>query len=59
MVLAQKQTYRPTEQNRAQKYTQAPMITLPLTKKARIYNREKRGSLLNDFVETGQLYVKV
>ena len=34
------------------------MGTLFLTKEARIYNREKTDSSINDAGETGQLHVK-
>ena len=42
MVLAQKQKYRPMEQDRKPRgKAHAPIGTLSLTKKARIYNGEK------------------
>ena len=59
MVLAQKQKYRPMEQDRKPRETHALMHTLSLTKEARIYNGAKRASSVNDAGKTGQLHVKV
>ena len=50
--------YRNGTRQKAQKYTQESMGTLFLTKEARIYNREKTDSSINDAGETGQLHVK-
>ena len=60
MVLAQKQKYRPMEQDRKprNKPMHAPMGTLFLTKKARIYNGAKTASSINGPGKTGQLRVK-
>ena len=53
MALAQKQKYRPMEQDRKnQKLTHAPMGTLFFTKEARIYNGAKTTSSLNGAGET-------
>ena len=43
---------------KAQIQTHAPMSTLFLTKEARIYNRAKTASSINDAGKTGQLHVK-
>ena len=43
---------------KAQKLAHAPMGTLFLTKKARIYNEAKRASSVNGAGKTGQLYLK-
>ena len=59
MVLAQKQKYRPMEQDRKnQKLTHAPMGTLFFTKEARIYIGAKTASSINGAEKTGQLHVK-
>ena len=61
MVLAQKQKYRPMEQDRnprKQQQQHAPMGTLFLTKEARIYNGAKAVSSINGAWKTGQLHVK-
>ena len=59
MALAQKQKYRPMEQDRKnQKLTHAPMGTLFFTKEARIYNGLKRISLASGAGKTGQPLVK-
>ena len=60
MVLAQKQKYRPKEQDRKprNKDIHAPMGTLFLTKEARIYNGTKTASSINGAGKTGQLHVK-
>ena len=59
MVLAQKQKYRPVEQDRKPRNKpHAPMGTLFLTKEARIYNGEKTASSINSPQKTGQLHVK-
>ena len=58
MVLAQKQKYRPMEQNRKPRdKSHAPMDTLSLTKEARIYNGEKT-SLTRGAGKTGEPVVK-
>jgi len=58
MVLAQKQKYRPTEQDRKTRNNPMPMGILPLTKEARIYNGAKTASSINVAGQTGQLHVK-
>ena len=58
MVLAQKQKYRPMEQDRKPRNKQAPMGTLFLTKEARIYNGAKTATLTNGAMKTGQLHLK-
>ena len=55
MVLAQKQKYRPMEQDR--KSRNKP-IHLFLMKEARIYNEAKTASSINGAGKTGQLHVK-
>jgi len=54
MVLAEKQKYRPMEQDK----THAHMGTLFLTKEARIYNGGKNSLSINGAGKTGQLHVK-
>ena len=56
MALAQKQKYRPMEQDK--KPQNKPMDTLFLTKEARIYNGAKIASSINSAGKTGQLHVK-
>ena len=59
MVLAQKQKYRPMEQDR--KPRNKPMhLGVPyfLTQEARIYNGAKTASLISGSGKTGQLHVK-
>ena len=59
MVLAQRQKYRPMEQNR--KPRDKPMHlwdTLSLTKEARIYNGEKTIALTSGVGKTGQPLIK-
>ena len=56
MALAQKQKYRPMEQDR--KPRNKPMGTLFLTKEASIYNGAKIASSINGAGKTGQLHVK-
>ena len=59
MVLAQKQKYRPMEQDG--KPRNKPMhLWVPyfFTKKAKIYNEAKTASLINGAGKTGQLHVK-
>ena len=59
MVLAQKQKYRPMEQDREPRGKPTPPIsTLFLTKEARIYNGAKIASSINGAGKTGQLHVK-
>ena len=59
MVLAQKQKYRPTEQDRKPRdEPNALMYTLFLTKEARIYNVAKIASSINGAGKTGQPHVK-
>ena len=55
MLLAQKQKYRPMEQDR--KSRNKP-IHLFLMKEARIYNEAKTASSINGAGKTGQLHVK-
>ena len=55
VVLAQKQKYRPMEQDR--KSRNKP-IHLFLMKEARIYNEAKTASSINGAGTTGQLHVK-
>ena len=57
MVLAQKQKYRPMEQDSSE-INHAPMGTLFLTKEARIYNGEKTDSSINGAGKTGEVHVK-
>ena len=47
MVLAQKQKYRSMEQYRKPRDKPTHMVTLSLTKEARIYNRERTASLIS------------
>ena len=47
MVPAQKQKYRPIEQDRKPRDTHAPMGTLSSTKEAKTYTREKTVSSIN------------
>ena len=54
MALAQKQKYRPMEQDRK---PQASMGTLFLTKEARIYNGAKTASSMSSAGKTRQLHV--
>ena len=56
MVLAQKQKYRPMEQDR--KPRNKPMGTLLLAKETGIYNGAKTASSINGVRKTGQLHVK-
>ena len=59
MVLAQKQEYRPMEQDR--KPRNKPMhlwVTYFFTKEPRIYNGAKEASSINAVGKTGQLHVK-
>ena len=59
MVLAQKQKYRPMEQDREPRGKPTPPIsTLFLTKEARICNGEKTISLTSGAGKTGQPLVK-
>ena len=58
MVLAQKQKYRPMEQDRKTRNNPMPMGILSLTKEARIYNGAKTASSVNVAGQTGQLHVK-
>ena len=59
MVLAQKQKYRPMEQDREPRGKPTPPIsTLFLTKEARIYNGAKTASSINGAGKTRQLHVK-
>ena len=55
MVLAQKQKYRPMEQDRKPRYKSMHLL---LTKEARIYNGAKTASSINGAGKTGQLHVK-
>ena len=61
VVLAQKQKYRPMEQDR--KPRNKPMnlwvpYLVPLTKDTRIYNGAKTASSINGAGKTGQLHIK-
>ena len=56
MALAQKQKYKPMEQDR--KPRNKPIDTLFLTKEASIYNWAKTASSINGAGQTGQLHVK-
>ena len=59
MILAQKQNYRPMEQDREP--INKPMhLWVPyfLTKEARIYNGAKTASSISGVGKTGQLHVK-
>ena len=59
MVLAQKQKYRPREQDRkSRNKPMQPTGTLFFTKEAGIYNGAKIASSINGAGEIGQLYVK-
>ena len=58
MVLAQKQKYRPMEQDKKPRNKPMHLIgTLFLTKEARIYNGAKIASSINGAGKTGQLHV--
>ena len=54
-VLAQRQKYRSTEQNRKFRDISIPMDTLSLTKEAKIYHGEKTVSSTSGAGKTGQL----
>ena len=58
IVMAQKQKYRPVDQDRAQRWNHASMGALFLTKDARIYNGAKRASSVSGARKTGQLCIK-
>ena len=59
MVLAQKEKYRPMEQDRKlRNKPNALMDTLFFTKEARIYNGAKRASSITGAGKTVQLHVK-
>ena len=58
MALAQKQKYRPMEQDRSPDINPYPMSTLSLTKGARISNGQKTVSSITVAKKTRQLYVK-
>ena len=59
MVLAQKQNYRPMEQDKKPRNKPMHLIgTLFLTKEARIYNGAKIASSINGAGKTGQLHVE-
>ena len=58
MVLAQKQKYRPIEQDRKPRNKHVPIGILFLTNEARIYNGAKTTSSINGAGKTGQLSVK-
>ena len=59
MVLAQKQKYRPMEQDRKPRNKPMHLLgTLFLTKEAGIYNGPKTASSINGAVKTAQLLVK-
>ena len=59
MGLAQKQKYRPMEQDRKPRNKPMHLLgTLFLTKEARIYNGAKTASSISGAGKTGQLHVK-
>ena len=59
MVLAQKQKYRSMEQDRKPRDKPTHiLVTLSLTKEARIYHGEKTVSSISGAGKTGQLHVK-
>ena len=59
MVLAQKQKYRPTEQDRKPRNKPMDLMgTLFLTEEARIYNGAKTASSINGAGKSQQLHVK-
>ena len=58
MILAQKQKYKPMEEDRKPRNKYASMATLFLTKEARIYNGTKTASSINGAGKTGQLHEK-
>ena len=58
MALAQKQRYRPMEQDRKPRENPWTYGTLFLTKEARIYIRTKTASSINGGGKTGELHVK-
>ena len=58
MLLVQKQKYRSMEQGRKPIDKPINMVTLSLTKEARIYNGEKTASSISGAGKTGQLHVK-
>ena len=58
MILAQKQKYKPMEEDRKPRNKYASMATLFLTKEARIYNGAKTASSVNDAGKIAQLHVK-
>ena len=58
MVLAQKQKYRPMEQDGKPRDKPTHMVTLFLIKEARIYSGEKAASSISGAGKTGQLHVK-
>ena len=59
MIVAQKQKYKPMEQDRKprNKPMHAPMGTLFLTKEVRIYHGAATASLVNGAGKAGQLTV--
>ena len=57
MVLAQKQKYRPMEQE-SPETNPCTIGALFLTKEARIYNGANTASSIDDAGKTGQLHVK-
>ena len=59
IVLAQKQKFRPTEQDRKPRNkNHAPLGNLYLTKEAKIYNGAKTASSINGAGKTGQIHEK-
>ena len=58
MVLAQKQKYRPMEQDGKPRDKPTHMVTLFLIKEARIYSGEKAASSISGAGKPGQLHVK-
>ena len=58
MVLAQKQKYRPMEQDRKPEINPCTYGYLIFDKEARLYNGAKTASSINGAGKTGQLHVK-
>ena len=58
MVLAQKQKYRPIEQDRNPEINPCTYRYLIFLQEARIYNGAKAASSINGVGKTGQLHIK-
>ena len=58
MVLAQKQKYRPMEQDRKLRDEPTHVVTLSLIKGARIYSGEKTAYSISGAGKTQQVHVK-